>query len=159
MRPEISCSGTPHTRVFYILLFFFGKMRDQQLASSSPLLVAPSFFASGSALGGGFPLWFRQGSQSAMSLCEVKMDLAVGFLCDFLSGFLTWRRCAISSWLSQPAVGRLVLLNFIFWPPKIIPWHVFKTFPSSFLGAFRGTSSKIIPWHVLAHSVARLQKS
>ena len=38
-----------------------------------------------------------------------------------------------------------------------IPWHVFKTFPSSFLGAFRGTSSKIIPWHVLAHSVARLQ--
>ena len=87
------------------------------------------------------------------------MDLAVGFLCDFLSGFLTWRRFAISSWLSQPAVGRLVLLNFIFWPPKIIPWHVFKKFLSSCLGAFRGMSSKIIPWHVLAHSVARLQKS
>ena len=85
------------------------------------------------------------------------MDLAVGFLCDFLSGFLTWRRFAISSWLSQPAVGRLVLLNFIFWPPKIIPWHVFKTFPSSFLRAFRGTSSKLSLQAFLAHSVARLQ--
>ena len=77
-----------HTRVFlYILLFFFGKMRDQQLASSSPLLVAPSFFASGSALGSGFPLWFRQGSQSAMSLSQAEVHLAVGFLCGFSKGF------------------------------------------------------------------------
>ena len=48
-----------HTRVFlYILLFFFGKMRDQQLASSSPLLVAPSFL-------------------------QAEVHLAVGFLCGF----------------------------------------------------------------------------